>query len=237
MIEPPTESLTLAARLDALRARIRAAETHYDRQPGSVALLAVSKTFPAAAIAALHARGQRCFGESYVQEALVKISELAPLDIEWHFIGRIQSNKTRDVAKHFSWVHGLDRLAIAQRLNDQRPAAAAPLNVCIEINVDDESSKAGVSLAALPELAHAIAGLPRLRLRGLMALPAPTAEFALQKAAFTHAHAAMEDLRHHGLPLDTLSMGTSGDLEAAVAAGATIVRIGTALFGPRVSAR
>lgn len=237
MIEPLTESLPLAARLDALRARIRAAEVHYGRQPGSVALLAVSKTFPASAIAALHAQGQRCFGESYVQEALVKISELAPLDIEWHFIGRIQSNKTRAIAERFSWVHGLDRLAIAQRLNDQRPAAAAPLNVCIEINVDDESSKAGVALAALPELAHAIAGLPRLRLRGLMALPAPTADVGLQRAAFARAHTALADLRRQGLTLDTLSMGTSGDLEAAVAAGATIVRIGTALFGPRVSAR
>ena len=237
MIEPLTESLALASRLDALRARIRAAEVHAGRPPGSIELLAVSKTFPAAAIAALHAHGQRSFGENYVQEALVKIAELAPRYIEWHFIGRIQSNKTRVIAEYFTWAHGLDRLAIAQRLNDQRPADAAPLDVCIEVNVDNESSKAGVSLAALPELAHAITSLPRLRLRGLMVLPAPTADFGLQQAAFARAQTALNDLRRQGLTLDTLSMGTSGDLEAAVAAGATIVRIGTALFGPRESAR
>lgn len=175
--------------------------------------------------------GQRDFGESYLQEALAKQARLTDFDIVWHFIGPIQSNKTRAIASHFSWVHSVDRLKIAQRLSDQRPPQLPPLNVCIEVNVSGEASKSGTALAGLPDLAAAVARLPRLKLRGLMAIPAPTDEFEQQRAAFRALRQALEALPSEGL--DTLSMGMSDDLEAAVYEGSTMVRVGSAIFGPR----
>ena len=203
----------------------RAAET--------VGLLAVSKTFGAAAMRELAACGQREFGENYLQEALEKQAQLADLPLVWHFIGPIQSNKTRAIAENFSWVHGVDRLKIAERLSAQRPPDMSPLQVCIEVNVSGEASKGGVAVAELPALAEAVAKLPGLRLRGLMAIPAPTPDPAAQRAAFRRVREAYEDLIRRGHALDTLSMGMSGDLEAAILEGATIVRVGTALFGER----
>lgn len=198
-------------------------------------LLAVSKTFPAVTVREAVAAGQHRFGENYVQEALDKMAELADLrgQIEWHMIGPIQSNKTRAVAEHFDWVHTVDRLKIAQRLSDQRPAHLPPLQVCIQVNTSGEDSKSGTSPDEALELARAVAALPRLRLRGVMALPAPTAEPAEQNRQLAQVRVAYERLRSQGLPLDTLSMGMSADLEAAVAQGSTLVRVGTALFGQR----
>jgi len=196
-------------------------------------LLAVSKTFGAAAVRELAVCGQREFGENYVQEALDKQRELSDMPLEWHFIGPIQSNKTRPVAEHFSWVHSVDRLKIAERLSAQRPAGLPPLQVCIELNVSGEASKGGVSLDQLWPLADAVAPLPGLELRGLMAIPAPASGLAEQRAAFRQVREAFDALIRHGHALDTLSMGMSGDLEAAILEGATIVRIGTALFGER----
>jgi PLP dependent protein len=198
-----------------------------------VRLLAVSKTFGAAAVRALADAGQHAFGENYLQEALDKQAALRDLPLEWHFIGPIQSNKTRAISEHFSWVHSLDRLKIAERLSAQRPPGLPPLQVCIELNVSGEASKGGVAMADLAALAEAVAGLPGLRLRGLMAIPAPTPEVAAQRAAFRKVRAAFDALRARGHALDTLSMGMSADLEAAILEGATIVRIGTALFGER----
>jgi pyridoxal phosphate enzyme (YggS family) len=212
-------------------ARIRDAELRFGRTPGSVALLAVSKQQPIAAIAALAGLGQRAFGENYLQEALPKIAHFEGHDLSWHFIGRIQSNKTRDIAAHFAWVHALDRPKIAERLAAQRPAGLPPLECLIEVNVSGEASKGGVSPADLPTLVGCCRTLPQLRLRGLMALPAPEDDFEGQRLAFRKVR---EALAACGEPaLDTLSMGTSGDFEAAIAEGATLVRIGTALFGPR----
>lgn len=222
---------SIAQRLATVRARLLAAERVAGRPEGSVRLLAVSKTQPAEAVTEAHREGQRDFGESYLQEALAKQSQLTDLDIVWHFIGPIQSNKTRAIASHFSWVHSVDRLKVAQRLSEQRPVQLPPLNVCIQVNVSGEASKSGVSFDQLPELARAIAELPRLCLRGLMAIPAPTDDVAVQCAAFRNLRQALEAL-HMG-ELDTLSMGMSDDLEAAVREGATIVRIGSAIFGPR----
>jgi pyridoxal phosphate enzyme (YggS family) len=199
-----------------------------------VSLLAVSKAFDAAAVRELAVCGQREFGENYVQEALDKQAQLADLPLLWHFIGPIQSNKTRAIAEHFSWVHSVDRLKIAERLSAQRPAGLPPLQVCIEVNVSGESSKRGVAVAELPELAAAVAALPRLQLRGLMAIPAPAAEREAQRAAFRQVHQVFDDLVARGHPVDTLSMGMSADLEAAILEGATIVRVGTALFGERI---
>lgn len=198
-------------------------------------LLAVSKTFPAVTIREAVAAGQHRFGENYVQEALDKMAELADLrgQIEWHMIGPIQSNKTRAVAEHFDWVHTVDRLKIAQRLNDQRPPELPPLQVCIQVNTSGEDSKSGTRPDEALELARAVAALPRLRLRGLMALPAPTPDQAEQNRELAAVRVVYEHLRSQGLPLDTLSMGMSGDLEAAVAQGSTMVRVGTALFGQR----
>lgn len=203
------------------------------RDLSSVSLLAVSKTFGADAIRALAALGQTTFGESYVQEALLKQAQLAELPIEWHFIGPIQSNKTRPIAEHFSWVHSVDRIKVAERLSAQRPAVLPPLQVCIEVNVSDEPSKGGVALAELGALADAVAGLPRIRLRGLMAIPAPSDEIAVQRRAFRRVREALDELNARGHALDTLSMGMSADLEAAILEGATIVRVGTMLFGER----
>lgn len=221
-----------AARLRGVRGRIAAAAARAGRDPASVELLAVSKTFEAAAVRALAAAGQRAFGENYLQEALVKQAALADLALEWHFIGPIQNNKTRAIAENFSWVHGVDRLKTAERLSAQRPPGLPPLQVCIEVNVSGEASKGGVSAEALPELAEAVAGLPRLRLRGLMTIPAPTRDTDAQRAAFRRLHELFDGLRQ-GYALDTLSMGMSADLEAAILEGATIVRVGTALFGER----
>jgi len=223
-----------ADRLRAVRGRIRAAELRFQRPPVSVRLLAVSKTQPAAAIAAMAAAGQTCFGENYVQEALAKMVELAALEVEWHFIGPIQTNKTRSIAEHFAWVHSLDRLKIAERLSAQRPEPLPPLNVCLQVNIDQESTKHGLDVAEVGEVAAAVAALPGLRLRGLMAIPAPTADFAAQRQPFARLRVLWEQLIAAGLALDTLSMGMSDDLEAAIAEGATLVRVGTALFGPRL---
>jgi len=212
---------------------IAACERRYGRGAGSVRLVAVSKTKPAADIAALAALGQRQFGENYVQEAARKIAELRELALEWHFIGPIQSNKTRIIASEFDWVHTLTREKIARRLNDQRPDDRQALNVCIQINESGEATKSGVSAAQLAELAEAVAEMPRLRLRGVMALPALTADLASQREAFRHVRMLAAELARKLPDLDTMSLGTTQDLEAAIAEGATIVRVGTALFGAR----
>lgn len=204
------------------------------RDAAAVSLLAVSKTFDAAAVRDLATCGQREFGENYLQEALEKQAALRDLPLVWHFIGPIQSNKTRPIAENFNWVHSVDRLKIAERLSAQRPAALPPLQVCIEVNVSGEASKGGVTPAELPALAAAVAALPGLQLRGLMAIPAPTSDLAAQRAAFRQVRELFDALRARGHALDTLSMGMSSDLDAAILEGATIVRIGTALFGERI---
>jgi PLP dependent protein len=219
------------ARLRAVQRRIATASA--GGAAGAVALLAVSKTFGAAAVRDLAACGQREFGENYVQEALDKQAQLGDLPLRWHFIGPIQSNKTRAIAENFSWVHSVDRLKIAERLSAQRPPGLPPLQVCIEVNVSGEASKGGVRVAELPPLADAVAALPGVQLRGLMAIPAPATDVAAQRAAFRQVRQAFDALVARGHPLDTLSMGMSADLEAAILEGATIVRIGTALFGER----
>ncbi len=229
----PSRDSTAEARLRVVRARIARAAIAAGRDPAGVCLLAVSKTFGAAAVRDLAACGQHEFGENYLREALDKQAALRDLPLMWHFIGPIQSNKTRAIAEHFSWVHGVDRVKIAERLSAQRPAGLPPLQVCIEVNVSGEASKGGVAAAELPALAAAVAALPGLRLRGLMAIPAPTSDGEAQRAAFRKMRELFDDLRARGHALDTLSMGMSGDLEAAILEGATIVRIGTALFGER----
>ncbi|MGC6368305.1 YggS family pyridoxal phosphate-dependent enzyme [Pseudomonas sp. K2I15] len=221
---------TIADNISLVSERIRAAAEASQRDAGSVHLLAVSKTKPAQAVREAYAAGMRDFGENYLQEALGKQAELTDLPLSWHFIGPIQSNKTRAIAENFAWVHSVDRLKIAQRLSEQRPADLPPLNICIQVNVSGEASKSGCTPADLPALAEAISALPRLKLRGLMAIPEPTEDRAEQDAAF----ATVRDLQASlNLPLDTLSMGMSHDLESAIAQGATWVRIGTALFGAR----
>jgi len=220
-------------RLHDVQTRIARAAAEAGRDMATVRLLAVSKTFGAAAVRDLAACGQREFGENYVQEALDKQAQLRDLPLLWHFIGPIQSNKTRSIAENFSWVHSVDRLKIAERLSAQRPAGLPPLQVCIEVNVSGEASKGGVATAELPALADAVAALPGMQLRGLMAIPAPATDMAAQRAAFRQVRQAFEALVARGHPLDTLSMGMSADLEAAILEGATIVRIGTALFGER----
>ena len=201
----------------------------------SVTLLAVSKTFDAHAVRDAYNAGLRRFGENYVQEALEKIATLADLrtELEWHLIGPLQSNKTRVVAETFDWVHSVDRVKIAQRLSEQRPAALRPLNVCLQVNISGEASKSGLATSEVAEVARAVAGLPRLRLRGLMAIPEPAGDLTAQRAPHRALHELLESLQVQGLTLDTLSMGMSADLEAAVLEGATIVRIGSAIFGAR----
>ena len=221
---------TIAENIAKVRERIREAEQACGRPSGSVALLAVSKTKPAADIREAHAAGLDDFGENYLQEALGKQVELADLALTWHFIGPIQSNKTRPIAEHFHWVHSVDRLKVAERLSAQRPAHLPPLNVCPQVNVSGEASKSGCAPEELPALARAVAALPNLKLRGLMAIPEPTEDVAAQRAAFARLRELLTALN---LGLDTLSMGMSHDLEAAIAEGATWVRIGTALFGAR----
>ncbi len=220
--------------LAQIRARIDAAASAADRDPESVLLLAVSKKKPVEDIRIAYAAGQRAFGENYLQEAMQKIGALAELDISWHFIGAIQSNKTRDIAACFDWAHCIDRVKIARRLGSQRPAEMPPLNVCIQVNLDDESSKAGVELDAVPELAGEIANLPGIRLRGLMTIPAPRTDVGEQRAAFARLAQMLAELKQRGIDCDTLSMGMTGDMEAAIAEGSTLVRIGTAIFGERL---
>jgi pyridoxal phosphate enzyme (YggS family) len=215
------------------RARIEAACAAAGRPPGSVRLLAVSKTQPAGAVRALAATGQQAFGENYVQEGLAKQRELADLALEWHLIGPLQSNKCRDVARHFDWLQSLDRPALVHRLARERPAARGPLAVLVQVNIDGEASKSGCTPDALPALAESVAAEPALRLRGLMAIPAPAEDAEVRRAAFRRLHALYESLRADHPDLDTLSMGMSDDFELAIAEGATMVRIGTALFGPR----
>ena len=213
--------------------RIAHAAEAAGRDAAEVRLLAVSKTWPADSVREAAAAGQRAFGENYVQEGAEKVDALAGLGLEWHFIGPLQSNKTRLVANRFAWVHSIDRLKIAERLSAQRDAHLPPLEVCIQVNVSGEASKSGVAPGELPELAHAVAGLPRLRLRGLMAIPEPTSDVALQRARFATLRQLRDQLNADGLALDTLSMGMSDDLEAAIAEGSTMVRVGTAIFGSR----
>ena len=228
-------SSPVARHLDEVRQRIAKAAADASRDASSVELLAVSKTFPAEDVRAAFNAGQRAFGENYVQEAVAKIAELADLrsEIEWHFIGPLQSNKTKVVAENFDWVHSVDRLKIAQRLSEQRPDGMAPLNVCLQINVSGEESKSGVAPDEALTLARQIAALPSLRFRGLMAIPEPAATLDEQRAPHRRLRELLDALRADGLELDTLSMGMSADLEAAILEGATMVRIGTAIFGAR----
>ncbi|WP_449370219.1 YggS family pyridoxal phosphate-dependent enzyme [Thiomonas sp.] len=228
--------MSLENTLAAVRRRIAQAAAACGRDPRSVTLLAVSKTFPAEDIARAAALGQIDFGENYVQEAVDKIAALRAdwPALQWHFIGPLQSNKTREVAARFDWVHGIDRLKLAQRLSDQRPADLPPLQVCIQVNVDEETSKSGVPAQDASALAAAVAALPRLRLRGLMCIPAPRRGLAAQREPFARLRRLRDAIAaEHGLRLDTLSMGMSADLEAAILEGATIVRVGTAIFGAR----
>ncbi len=228
---------TIEQNLQAVRDAIAQAALEARRAPDAVTLLAVSKTFGADAVLAAARAGQTAFGENYLQEALDKIAavKLALLQgaLAWHFIGPIQSNKTRPIAEHFDWVHTVEREKIAARLSEQRPAGLPDLNICLQVNISGEASKSGVAPADLPALAHAVAQLPRLRLRGLMAIPEPETDITLQRAAFAQLRALYEQLNADGLALDTLSMGMSADLRAAVLEGATIVRVGSAIFGSR----
>ena len=224
---------TISANLQAVHARIAAACKAVGRAPQDVTLLAVSKTWPAADVREAAACGQSAFGENYVQEGVGKIEALAGAGLEWHFIGPLQSNKTRQVAERFAWVHTIDRLKIAERLSAQRPEHLPPLQVCVQVNVSGEASKSGVAPEEAAGLAQEVAKLPHLRLRGLMAVPEPTEDECMLSRQFALLRTLYEELKTAGLPLDTLSMGMSHDLESAIAAGATMVRIGTAIFGAR----
>jgi pyridoxal phosphate enzyme (YggS family) len=226
---------TIAANIQQVRERIARACAAAQRPVQSVTLLTVSKTFDAERVREAVAAGEHRFGENYVQEAVEKIDLLADLrpQIEWHLIGPLQSNKTRVVAQRFDWVHSVDRLKIAERLSEQRPSDLPPLNLCLQVNVSGEASKSGVEPGALPALAHAVAALPGVRLRGLMSIPEPSDEPARQAAPHRQLRQLFHRLQQDGLPLDTLSMGMSADLEAAIAEGSTMVRVGTAIFGQR----
>lgn len=228
---------SIPANLQAVYARITRAAGEHGRAADSVTLLAVSKTFDAATVAACADAGQHAFGENYVQEALDKIAALQAIRLEWHFIGPIQSNKTRAIAEHFDWVHGIERDKIARRLSEARPAALPPLNVCVQVNVSGEASKSGVAPGALATLAATVAALPRLKLRGLMTIPEPTRDSAVRRARFRLLRELKDDLIKRGHALDTLSMGMSDDLEDAIAEGATLVRVGSAIFGQRLAAQ
>ena len=227
------EEINVATNLHSIWRRIGAAEKLANRNAGSVALLAVSKTKPDSLIRAAWDAGQRAFGENYAQEAEEKARRLADLSIEWHFIGPIQSNKTRGLAQTMAWVHSIDRLKIAQRLSDQRPEDLPPLNLCLQVKLSDEPSKSGVAPSELPSLAAQILKLPKLRLRGLMAIPAATTDYPEQRKSFNQLQALFFELQKQHAQADTLSMGMSGDLEAAVAEGSTLVRVGTDIFGAR----
>ena len=224
---------TISDNLQAVKSRVKSAVQAAGRPDGAVHLLAVSKTWPAADVRAAWAAGQHAFGENYVQEAVMKITALDDLDLEWHFIGPLQSNKTRDVAEHFAWVHSVDRLKIAERLSAQRPADLPPLQVCIQVNVSGAASKSGLAPEEHDALAQAVARLPHLRLRGLMAIPEPSDAPALLRRRFARLRELRDGLNAKGMNLDVLSMGMSDDLEIAIAEGATIVRVGTAIFGAR----
>lgn len=224
---------TIADNIRQIQRRIADHAAKYQRNAQSIRLLAVSKTKSAADIRAAYQAGQQAFGESYLQEALEKIQQLSSLNIEWHFIGHIQSNKTREIATHFDWVHSVDRLKIARRLSEQRPPELPPLNLCLQINISDEASKSGITTEQLPPLAEQVRDLPNIRLRGLMAIPARAETFAQQRDVFRRMKQCQDELNANGFQLDTLSMGMSDDMEAAIAEGATIVRIGTAIFGAR----
>jgi pyridoxal phosphate enzyme (YggS family) len=224
---------SIADNITRIRVQIQVACQAAGRAPDSVQLLAVSKTWGTDAVRQAHAAGQTAFGENYIQEAVDKINALRDLPLQWHCLGPIQSNKTRLVAEHFDWVHSVDRLKIAQRLSEQRPPELPPLQVCIQVNVDGGETKSGVSPTDLPELALAVAALPRLQLRGLMTIPEPAETDAQMRAVHRQAKDLFEQLRAQGLPLDTLSMGMSADMAAAIAEGSTMVRVGTAIFGQR----
>ena len=223
----------IADNLQAVRKRIADAENASGRPAGSVALLAVSKTKPLADVLAAHAAGQCAFGENYVQEGVEKCLATQGMNLEWHFIGPLQSNKTRLVAEHFSWVHSVDRNKIAERLAQQRPIGLGPLNVCVQVNISGEASKSGCQPADVRALCKHIIELPRLRLRGMMTIPEATEDHARQRQQFAAMRELLTELQSEGLVLDTLSMGMTHDLEAAIAEGATLVRIGTAIFGER----
>jgi pyridoxal phosphate enzyme (YggS family) len=223
----------ISENVDIVLNRIRKAEKQFNRSKDSVKLLAVSKKCSIEQIMAAHEAGLQDYGESYLQEAQSKITALAKYPLTWHFIGPVQSNKTKDISACFDWVHSIDRLKIAQRLNEQRPADLDPLNVCIQVNMSKERTKSGILLEALPELVDAVSQLSALRLRGLMTIPAPGSEFEAQRIPYRKLHQAFQALRDTGYNLDTLSMGMSSDLEAAIAEGATMVRIGAMLFGER----
>jgi pyridoxal phosphate enzyme (YggS family) len=223
----------VARNLETVRTRMEEAALRAGRDPEGIRLLAVSKMQPVEALAEAWEAGQRDFGENYLQEALPKLDALADRAAHWHFIGALQSNKTRDVAERFDWVHTVDRESIAKRLSDQRPGELTPLHICLQVNVSGEGSKGGVAPERLPALAEAVAALPRIRLRGLMAIPAPAKDLEAQRAPFRQLRELMQDLNTKGHSLDTLSMGMSDDLEAAIAEGSTLVRVGTAVFGPR----
>ncbi|MDP1637659.1 MAG: YggS family pyridoxal phosphate-dependent enzyme [Candidatus Nitrotoga sp.] len=223
----------ITSNLQAVNHAITQAMCMAHRRKESIKLLAVSKGFSAVTVREAYQAGQRTFGESYIQEALDKIGLLRDLPLEWHFIGPIQSNKTRAIATHFAWAHSVDRLKIAERLSAQRPASLPPLNVCIQVNVSEEDSKSGVAPSGLVELAQAVASLPQLKLRGLMAIPAPVEGLEAQRVPFAKLRELMQQINTQGLALDTLSMGMSHDFSAAILEGATIVRVGTAIFGER----
>ncbi len=223
----------LVSRYQSVIMRIRHAEKAAQRPRGSVSLVAVSKTYPATDIRLVAEQGQTAFGENYLQDALPKINELKDMNLQWHFIGHIQSNKCRDIAAHFDWVHSVDRFKIGKRLSDQRSTEQADLNIFLQVNLHDEVSKSGVSPDQAADTARQISALPNIRLRGLMAIPEPSDDFTRQRNVFAEVRTLQERLVDEGLQLDCLSMGMTGDLEAAVAEGATHVRIGTAIFGPR----
>ena len=232
--------MSISENLQLVQHRIANSAQAAGRDPASITLLAVSKTFDVQAVLAAAQAGQRAFGENYVQEAIDKIATTRDmrahnpdLQLEWHFIGPIQSNKTRQIAEHFDWVHSVDRLKIAQRLSEQRPAEMPPLQICLQVNVSGEATKSGLEPDELLELARAVVLLPNIRLRGLMAIPEPTEDVQQQRAAFAKLQLMQNDLQAVGIQTDTLSMGMSADMDAAIAEGATIVRIGTAIFGVR----
>lgn len=225
---------TITDNINKLRVQILSAAATYERPVEGIKILAVSKTHPASAIAQAHAAGLSDIGENYLQEALEKQAQLTHLPLTWHFLGPIQSNKTKAIAESFDWVHTVDRLKIAQRLSAQRPEHLPPLNICLQVNISQEATKSGCTVDALPELASAIQSLDNVLLRGLMVIPQPSADFAQQRAAFRKAKELMLELnQQQSLTMDTLSMGMSDDLEAAIAEGATCIRIGTAIFGQR----
>ncbi|OUR73562.1 YggS family pyridoxal phosphate enzyme [Methylophaga sp. 41_12_T18] len=227
--------MDIKKQLQNINNSINQAEIKAQRSSGSVQLLAVSKTWPAATLRLAAQAGQNCFGENYLQEALVKIDELSELELEWHFIGPIQSNKTRDIAAHFDWVQSIDRLKIAQRLNDQRNEQQAVLNVCIQVNIDNENSKSGVNAENVISLAQQISQLSRLKLRGIMVIPTKTDHLSQQQSAFLRAHHLYSELQQQFPGIDTLSMGMTHDMQIAISAGSTMVRVGTGLFGQRLT--